>query len=48
MLKKLKSTLYTSRGITPKRGTSDGIHLYYLTPGQNSSEETPQRWKMVS
>ena len=42
-----KSTLYYSRGITPKRVTSGGIHLLGLSPGLHSSEETSQRWRVV-
>ena len=44
---KKKSNLYHTRGITPKRVTSDGPHLHGLAPGQHSSEETPQRRRDV-
>ena len=37
------SNLHYTRGITPKRVTSGGVHLRGLTPGQHSSEETSQR-----
>ena len=36
-----------TRGITPKRVTSDGIHLCGFAPGQHSSEETSQRSRVV-
>ena len=36
-----------TRGITPKRVTSDGVHLRRVAPGQHSSEETLQRWRAV-
>ena len=34
------SNLLNTRGITPKRVTSGGVHLRGLAPGQHSSEET--------
>ena len=37
--------LHYTRGITPKRVTSGGVHLRSLAPGQYSSEETSQRWR---
>ena len=43
----IKSNLHYTRGITPKRATSGGIHLRGLAPGQHSSEETSQRWRAV-
>ena len=42
-----KSNLYYTRGVTPKRVTIGGIHLRGLAPGQHSSEETSQRWRVV-
>ena len=33
--------------ITPKRVTSCGAHLRGLAPGQHSSEETLQQWRVV-
>ena len=36
-----------TRGITPKRVTSCGAHLRGLAPGQHSSEETSQWWRVV-
>ena len=42
-VKKSKSNLHYTRGITPKRVTSGGAHLRGLAPGQHSSEETSQR-----
>ena len=42
-----KSNLYDTRGITPKRVTSGGVHLHSLAHGQLSSEETSQRWLAV-
>ena len=42
-----KSNLrYTCR-ITPKRVKSCGAHLRGLAPGQHSSEETSQRWRVI-
>ena len=43
---KLKRKLHCTRGITPKRVTSGRDHLYDIAPGQHSSEETPQRWRL--
>ena len=43
----IKSDHHYTRGITPKRVTSAGAHLRCLAPGQNSSEETSQRWRAV-
>ena len=40
-----KSNLHYTRGITLKRVTSDGTHFCGLAPGQQSSEETSQRWR---
>ena len=31
----------------PKRATTDGDHLREFVPGQYSSEETSQRWRVV-
>ena len=42
-----KSNLHYTRRITPKRVTSCGAHLRGLAPGLHSSEETPQRWRVV-
>ena len=39
---KLKSNLRYTPGITPKRATTNGVHLGSLAPGQHSSEETTQ------
>ena len=44
---KIKSNLYYTRRITPKRVTSCGAHLRSLAPGLHSSEETSQRWRVV-
>ena len=41
-------SIYSTRGITPKRVTSDEAHFRGLAPGQHSSEETWQRWRSVS
>ena len=43
----VKSNLHYTRRITPKRVTSCGSHLRGLAPGQHSSEETSQRWRVV-
>ena len=43
----LKLFLGYTRRITPKRVTSYGAHLRGLAPGQHSSEETSQRWRVV-
>ena len=43
-----KSNLPYTRGITPKRVTSGGIHLCGLAPGQHSSEETLLRCWLAS
>ena len=45
--KSKKSNLPYTRGITPKRVTSGGIHLRGLAPGQHSSKETSQWWRAV-
>ena len=42
-----KSNLHYTRRITPKRVTSCGAHFRGLAPGQHSSEETSQRWRVV-
>ena len=42
-----KSNLYYTRRITLKRVTSCGAHLRGLAPGQHSSEEMSQRWRVV-
>ena len=42
-----KSNFHYTRGNTPKRITSGGIHLRGLAPGQHSSEDTSQRWRAV-
>ena len=44
---KIKSNLHYTRRITPKRVTSCGAHFRGLAPGQHSSEETSQRWRVV-
>ena len=41
------SDLYCTRGITPKRVTSGGVHLFGVAPKQHSSEETSKRWRAV-
>ena len=46
-VKNQKSNLHYTRRITPKRVTSCGAHLRGLAPGQHSSEETSQRWRVV-
>ena len=43
----LLPNLHYTRRITPKRVTSCGAHLCGLAPGQHSSEETSQRWRVV-
>ena len=43
----IKSSLYPTRIITPKRVTSGGAHLRGLAPGQCSSGKTSQRWQVV-
>ena len=47
IIKTFKTHLHyrPTRGITPKRVTSGGIHLRDLAPGQHSSEESPLRWR---
>ena len=42
-----KSNDHNTRDITPQRVTSGGIHLRGLAPGQHSSEETSQRWRVI-
>ena len=42
-----KSNHHYTRRIMPKRVTSCGAHLRGLAPGQHSSEETSQRWRVV-
>ena len=42
-----KSNLHYTCRITPKRVTSCGGHFRGLAPGQHSSEETSQRWRVV-
>ena len=44
---KIKSNFHYTRRITPKRVTSCGAHLRGLVPGQHSSEESSQRWRVV-
>ena len=44
---KIKSSLYCTRNITPKRVTSGGAHLQGLVPRLHSSEGTSQRWRVV-
>ena len=39
--------LHYACGITPTRVTSGGAYLSGLAPGQQSSEETLQRWRAV-
>ena len=46
-IKKKKSNLHYTRGITLKRVTSSGAHLRGLAPGLHSSEETSQWWRAV-
>ena len=43
----IKSNLHYARGITPRRVTNGGAHFSSLAPGQNSSQETFQRWRAV-
>ena len=38
---------YADCVITQKRVTSGGAHLRSLAPGQHSSEETSQRWRVI-
>ena len=40
--------LHHTRGITPKRVSSGGVHLRDLAPGQHSSEETSLRWESMA
>ena len=47
VLTKKKSTLHYTRGITPKRVTTGGVHLRDLALGQHNSEETTQQWRDV-
>ena len=47
MLSNKGSNLHYTRRITPKRVTSCGAHLRGLAPGQHSSEEASQRWRVV-
>ena len=42
---KKKSNLHCTCGITPKRATSGEAHLRALAAGQQSFEETSQRWR---
>ena len=42
-----KSNLHYTRGITPIRVTSCGVHLRGVAPGLHSFEETSQRWRAV-
>ena len=42
-----KSNPYYTRRIARKRVTSCGAYLRGLAPGQHSSEETSQRWRVV-
>ena len=46
-LHQIKSNLHYTRRITPKRVTSCSAHLRGLAPGLHSSEEAPQRWRVV-
>ena len=46
-IKKKKSNLHYTRGITPKYVTNGGAHPRGLAPGLHSSEETSQRWRAV-
>ena len=46
-IKSKKSNFHYTRRITPKRVTSCGAHLRGLAPGQQSSEESSQRWQVV-
>ena len=43
----IESNRHYTRGFSPKRVTSGGVHLLDLAPGQHSSEETSQRWRAV-
>ena len=43
-----EKNLHYTRDITPKRVTSDGIHLCGLAPGQHSSEETSKRGGLLA
>ena len=45
--KNKKSNLHYTRGITPKRVTSGGIHLREFAPGLYSSEETSQQRRAI-
>ena len=42
-----KPNLHYTRGITPKRVSSAGVHLRGLAPGQHSSEKMSQWWQTV-
>ena len=46
-LVQIESNLHYTRRITPKLVTSCGDHLCGLAPGQHSSEQTSQRWRVV-
>ena len=46
-VKLVKLNLHYTRRITPKRVTSCGAHLRGLAPGQHSSEEASQPWRVV-
>ena len=39
--------VHYTRGTTPKRVTSGGVHLCGLAPGLHSSKETSQRWRAI-
>ena len=43
-----QKNFHYTRGITPKRVTSGGVHLHGLAPGLHGSEETSQWWRAVS
>ena len=47
MKKAIEINLHNTRGITPKRVISGGVHLRSLAPGQHSSEETSLRCRTV-
>ena len=47
VFQKKVSNFDDTRAITPKRVTSGGIRLRSLAPGQQSSEETSQQWRVA-
>ena len=44
---KIQANLHSSRGITLKRVTNEVVLLRCSVPGQDSSEETSQRWRVI-